>query len=196
MTGPARPISYATADQARAYVGGLVRGPADAPVYLIASPAVRKGDRWARWTAELEKLLPGLRLTSWRELPESLTGVPADERPGRLARTLRGAIVVPDKHRDRRWIGCVAAAEARAFADVGRPVLVYADGRLTAWPDCRVVEGQADAPKFTPIEILVPAEAPRMLPTLDASLRVLGHAPATSTPGPVPFRPPAKAAVR
>lgn len=195
-TVAARPVSYATAAQARAYVGSLVPGPGGAPVYLIASPAVRKGDRWARWTAELEKLLPGLKLITWRELPENFTGIPAAERPARLARALRGAIVLPDKRHGRRWIGHVAAAEARAFAAAGKPVLVYAEGRLSAWPDCRLVEDQADAPKFTPVEVLIPAEAPCMLPTLNASLRALGHAPAAGSPGPVPFRPLAKEATR
>lgn len=104
--------------------------------------------------------------------------------------------MLPDKHHGRQWIGHVAAAEASAFVLAGKPVLVYAEGRLTAWPDCRIVEDQADVPRFAPVEVLIPTEANRILPTLEASLRALGHARATGTPGPVPFRPPAKQLTR
>jgi hypothetical protein len=172
----ARPVSYATRDQARAYVTSLTPDPAAAPAYLIASPAARDSYRWPRWTAELAELLPGLELITWPDLPESFTGVPAGQRRARLASTLRAAIVLPDKHRGRRWIGHAAAAEARAFLEAGRPVLAYAEGRLTAWPDCRLARRRPGAPKFTPLEVLIPAAAPRQLPTLDASLRVLGYA--------------------
>ena len=94
-----------------------------------------------------------------------------------MASALRAAIVLPDKYQGRRWIGHTAAAEARAFLEAGKPVLVYAEGRLTAWPDCRRLAGRPRlAPKFTPLEILIPAGPPRPLPTLDASLRALGRA--------------------
>ena len=174
----ARPVSYATRVQARAYVASLAPGPAAAPVYLIASPAARDSHRWPRWTAELAALLPGLELITWRDLPDSFAGVPAGQRPARLANALRAAIVLPDKHQGRRWFGRTAAAEARAFLEAGKPVLVYAEGRLTAWPDCRLARRRADAPKFTPREVLIPAAAPRPLPPLEASLRILGQAPA------------------
>ena len=110
-------------------------------------------------------------------LPDSFTGVPGGQRPARLASALRAAIVLPDKHQGRRWIGHAAAAEARAFLEAGKPVLAYAEGRLTAWPDCRLARRRAGAPKFTPLEVLIPAAAPFPLPTLDASLRTLGRAP-------------------
>ena len=180
MTGDtlaARPVSYATRAQARAYVTSLTRTQSTAPVYLIASPAARDSYRWPRWTAELAELLPGFELITWRDLPDSFTGVPGGQRPARLASTLRAAIVLPDKHQGRRWIGRTAAAEARAFLEAGKPVLAYAEGRLSAWPDCRLARRRADAPKFTPLEVLIPAAAPRPLPTLDASLRILGQAP-------------------
>ena len=135
----ARPVSYATRDQARAYVTSLTRTGSTAPVYLIASPAARDSYRWPRWTAELAALLPGLELITWRDLPGSFTGVPIGQCPARLAGALRGAIVLPDKQQGRRWIGRTARSEARAFAAAGKPVLVYAEGRLTAWPDCRLV---------------------------------------------------------
>ena len=88
--------------------------------------------------------------------------------------------MLPDKHQGRRWIGRTAAAEARAFLEAGKPVLVYAEGRLTAWPDCRLARRRAAAPKFTALEVLIPAAAPRLLPTLEASLRILGQAPLSS----------------
>ena len=62
-------------------------------------------------------------------------------------------------------------------------MLAYAEGRLTAWPDCRLARRRADAPKFTPLEVLIPAAAPRPLPTLDASLCILGQGPATPGQG-------------
>ena len=124
-TPPVRPVSYATRNQARAYVASLTAGPAATRVYLIASPAARDSHRWPRWTAELAELLPGLEVITWRDLPDSFTGVPAGQRPARLARALRAAIVLPDKHQGRRWIGRTAAAEARAFLEAGKPVLVY-----------------------------------------------------------------------
>jgi hypothetical protein len=180
MTGDtlaARPVSYATRDQARAYVTSLTRTQSTAPAYLIASPAARDSHCWPRWTAELAALLPGLELITWQDLPDSFTGITAGQRPARLASALRAAIVLPDKDQGRRWIGRTAAAEARAFLEAGKPVLVYAEGRLTAWPDCCLARRRAGAPNFTPLEVLIPAASPRPLPTLDASLRILGHAP-------------------
>jgi len=174
----ARPVSYATRDQARAYVASLAPGPADAPAYLIASPAARDSYRWPRWIAELAALLPGPELIAWPDLPDSFASIPAGQRRGRLAADMRGAVVLPDKQLGRRWIGLAAEAEASAFLETGRPVLVFAEGRLTAWPDCRLAGRQVQAPKFTPLEVLIPAASPRPLPTLDASLRALGRVPA------------------
>lgn len=133
-----------------------------APVYLIASPTLRCRPRWLRWRAELAGLFPGEQLLCWDELPRGFAGIPAPERPGRLARVLSAAVVIPEKHGPRiqpRRLGLMAAAEAEAFAAAGKPVHVYAAGMLTPWPACQVRPAPGRS-RHVPLEILIPPPGP------------------------------------
>lgn len=128
------------------------------PAYVIASPSLRARarGRWDRLLLELAALMPGTELVSWPNLATAFGAVPRPERPVRLARALGGAVVVPDKFHGRRWIGRVAVAEAAAFAAVGKPVHLFADGELIAWTECHLAHGVDGAPVRTPVELVVP----------------------------------------
>lgn len=132
------------------------------PVYIIASPGLRSTRfRWPRQLAELRALLPDARLISFPDLPEAFAAVPQEERPARLARALSAAIACPDKlgKPPSRFVGPVAVAEAAAFLEAGKPVNLYAAGRLSPWEECELVP--AGSPRRgRRTEVLLPALRP------------------------------------
>jgi hypothetical protein len=176
---PGRPVTYGTEQAARAYVTRILAAAPSAPrgaVYITVSPAVRTSDMWPELAAALAALLPGIRFRHWGNL--AAAGIePGPGLGARLAAAHRAVIVaVPRMGTEgRRPVGPGALAEASAFRSAGRPVLAFTGRRLVAWPDVRVrpvpaarrpsgIAGWAD----------VPGTPPSPLPTLHASLRVLG----------------------
>jgi hypothetical protein len=175
-SGP-RPASYATRDEAVAYVGRLADGGPlpGAPVYLIASPSARADGSWPGRMRSLALLLPGVPLAAWDDLPGPVRELPGPaERAAAIAAMHRGAVVVPNRAAPkRRLIGSAAQGEARMFAALGRPVVVLTGRRLAAWPDVRR-RLASPRPPGTPIELDVPGVPPSPLPTLAASLGAWG----------------------
>lgn len=184
-----RPDSYATRADAIEYVRAVIDtadrlraampppGPDALAAYVIVGPADRESEDWPLTVRRLAALLPGVRLAAWDTAPlaHGITG-PA-ERAAALAALHRGAVVVPHRigaSARRRVMGNAAQGEARAFASLGRPVLVYTGRRLVAWPDVRRYPAPYPRPSRYPIELDVPAEAAAPLPTLAASMRALG----------------------
>lgn len=180
-----RPVSYATRDDAAAYVVRLADPvpPVDpaAPVYLIAAPFDRESDWWRYLVGVVARLLPGPALVAWEGVPSAHGITDPAARSAALVALHRGAVVVPhrlssDRRRGdrRRLIGRAAQREAESFAAAGRPVLVTTGRRLVAWPDVNRVKATAPYPGVWPIEIGLPAPPPAPLPTMAASFRALG----------------------
>jgi hypothetical protein len=192
------PVSYAAADEARAYVARVLsRPPAPAPasVYVIAVPSLPRSPAWPVIAEALGKLLPGARLLTFADVfaPAAPGTVPAEgraaalapaaqERVPRIAEQARGAVVIPRKvrHPDtgaRRYLlGYAARLEAEGLLALGLPVLVLVPGGLVAWPDVSVHAAAAPASPWVPLEIDMPEPPPEgvMLPTVAASYRALG----------------------
>jgi hypothetical protein len=182
MTGPepdTRPLTYAARDDAMAYVARICAAASTAPaaaVYLIANPADREHRSWPDTIRTLNRLLPGVPLATWADVPgaRDLARDPA-ARTAALAGLYRAAVVIP--HRippKRRLIGRPAQREAEAFAALGRPVLVLTGRRLVAWPDAGARRATPSYPPRWPVELDIPGPPPSPLPTLAASLRALG----------------------
>jgi hypothetical protein len=194
----APPASYATRDQAAAYVSRvLARRPptSPAPVYLIAAPALMYAAPWSRLLGVLAKLLPGCELLAYRDVftpAEQAAGIALEARLERITRAAGGAVVVPsttrpDEHGRRLYrLGYAARLEAEGVLAAGRPVLVLAPGGLVAWPDVRVHAATGRHSIFAPLELDMPEAPPRgvVLPTVAASYRALGLG------RPKPWRPP------
>lgn len=186
------PPSYATADEARAYVARLAarpRPPRPAPVYLIAPSSMLKSAPWPRLRYAVGELLPGCPLLEFGdvfggEFPGAEDRIPA------IAERAAGAVVIPRTVPGdaglRYLIGYAARLEASALAGMGRAVLVFAPGGMLAWPDVRVRKGKPPVPAFSPFEVDLPPIPPGgvLLPTVAASYRALGLA------DPAPRRPP------
>lgn len=183
MTEPepdTRPPTYAARDDAMAYVARICAAasaaPAAAPVYLIANPADREHKSWPDTIRTLNRLLPGLVLATWADVPAAARELAdPDARTAALTGMHRAAVVVP--HRipgKRRLIGRPAQREAEAFAALGRPVLVLTGRRLVAWPDVAARPATPSFPPRWPVELDIPGPPPSPLPTLAASLRALG----------------------
>lgn len=188
------PVSYATADDARAYVERILRRPRPptgrpAPAYLIAPSARINSSAWPKLRGAVEKLLPGCPLLEFGDVFGD-SHPPAEARVPMIARRAGGAVVIPRAahvgERVRYLIGYAARLEAAGLVAAGRPVLVLAPGGMLAWPDVRVRPGEPPTPEFAPLELDMPAQpvgAP-VLPTVAASYRALG------LPSPSPRRPP------
>jgi len=174
-----RPVTYGTADAARAYVAAVLGAAGEltqlGPAYLSAAPQVRALPRWPELRAALAAMLPGVPLADWSEvtMPE-LTG--RDERAAWLAAHHRAVVVVSLREGTRRPVGPGVLAEAQAFAAASRPVLVFTGRRLAAWPDCRTRPAPTRRGWPVAVWLDVPDMPPRPLPTLAASLRALGVA--------------------
>lgn len=199
----AAPPTYATAEQARAYVARVLARPAPsspAPVYLIAPTDLRKSAAWPRIAPALAALLPGCRLAGFHDVWAGLapgTAPDVDTRIERIAAEFGGALVIPRRVNPeglppRYLLGYAARAEAEQLAARGLPVLVLAPrAGLVAWPDVRVHPAAAPAPTWYPLELDMPAPGPgTTLPTVAASYRALGlgRPPAVPAPGRKPRR--------
>jgi hypothetical protein len=192
------PVSYATAEAARAYVKRvLARPPAKAPgsVYVICVPGLPRSAAWPSVSEALGKLLPGAQLLTFDDIypasaADGLTDAarravlhpPLEARVERIAATARGAVVVPRKalHREtgeqRYLLGYSARMEAEGLIALGLPVLVLAPGGPLGWPDVRVHAAPPPASPRLAMEIDVPAPpaAGVVLPTVAASYQALG----------------------
>jgi hypothetical protein len=187
MTEPARPprpVTYASADDARGYVAAVLgAAPAapDGPAYVAIPPAVVMSERWPILRPVLAGLLPGVPLTEWADLDaETRAGLGSRAtRTAYLAATCRALVVVALRRPDmRREVTPGVLAEVAAFTAQARPVLAFTGRRLVAWPDCRTRPPRDDGPRHRVRQAAamldVPAAPDRPLPTLAASLRVLG----------------------
>lgn len=174
------PVTYGAEATAREYVARILAA-ADrlpgAPVYLTVNPSVRLSEAWPGLAAAVAALLPGVELRSWDDVAAELSGETAVRLPARLAAAYRAVIaVIPRGGPDgQRVIGPVALAETRAFTAARRPVLAFTGSRLIAWPDVRVriLPAAARVPGVL-AHVDVPDRTAAALPTLAASLRVLG----------------------
>jgi len=103
--GQAPPASYATRDQAAAYVSRvLARRPPTSPaaVYLIAAPSLMYSPAWERIVPVLRRVLPGCELLAYRDVftpAEATEGIGPDERIKRIVRAAGGAVVIPSSSR-------------------------------------------------------------------------------------------------
>jgi hypothetical protein len=194
------PASYATREQAGAYVRRVLSRPpatSPAPVYLIASPGLLRSEAWPKITAALGYQLPGAQLLSYRDVftaAEAAEGVPVADRIERIATVARGAVVLPRSSatnspdgRTRYLLGYSARLEAEGLLAAALPVLVFTPGGLVAWPDVRVRPAAAPVSVYNPLELDIPAPSPSgaLLPTVAASYRALG----LPRPRPRPGRP-------
>jgi hypothetical protein len=194
---PAAPVTYGTAEGAREYVRAVLARPvpagACARLYLIAAPTLSNSPAWEPIRATLVNRMPGAVLVQYRDLfgrpsrPPHVTG-----RVDVIAAECAGAVVVPVRYSRpggpaQYFIGPAAADEARRLVALAVPVLVLAPGDMAAWPDVALRELPPDEPRLrhTRYEVLMPARAPRPLPTVAASYRAVGIAP----PRPQPSRP-------
>lgn len=180
MTGPRpgdgpRPVTYGTADAARAYVAAVLGWAAlpDGPVYVSAAPEVAGLRRWAALAGRLAGLLPGVPLAGWADARPP-AGLDRAQRAAYLAATHPAVVVVALRRGPGRPLGYGVLAEAEAFAAQGRPVLVFTGRRLAAWPDCRTRPVPPAKGRPLAAWLDVPAAPPRTLPTFIASLRALG----------------------
>lgn len=198
------PVSYAAADEARAYVARVLsRPPASSPasVYVIAVPSLPRSPAWPVVAEALGKLLPGAGLLTFTDVFAAAApaeGRPAPLAPGveeripRIAGQARGAVVIPRKVRHpetgaRRYLlGYAARLEAEGLLSLGLPVLVLVPGGLVGWPDVRVHAAPPPASPWVPLELDMPEPPPEgiTLPTVAASYRALGLG------RPRPWRPP------
>lgn len=203
------PVSYATADEARAYVMRVLsRPPAKAPasVYVIASPTLYGSPAWPAIAEALDTLLPGAGLLTFndvfppgavpaevvREARAAALHPPVQQRVPRIAERVRGAVVIPRKSvppgasSPRYLLGYAASLEAAGLFALGLPVLVFAPGGMLAWPDVRAHPAVEPHPSYATVELDVPPAPPQgvLLPTVAASYRALG------LPRPRPRRPP------
>lgn len=179
------PPSYATAEQARAYVARVLSRPRPKPprVYLIAPAGSQKSRAWPKVMRVVRALLRGAEAIDYHQMfPHSDSGL--EDRVARIAAELSGALVITRRWTDnatgappRYLTGYAARQEADALAELGVPVLVLAPGGTVAWPDVRAHRAEG-TPRWLPIEIDLPAPPPgAILPTVAASYRALGIAP-------------------
>jgi hypothetical protein len=191
--GEGAPASYATRDEARAYMARVLARPAPATpgeVYLIARPGRPAARSIAKLLPTLAAMLPGAELVGHADVFGRGAAVEVPERVERLAARVRGAVVIP------RWlpaqeawvIGPSARAEAVGLVAAGVPVLVLTPRGLVAWPDVRARE-VPEYPQHARWALDLPAPARwRELPTVAASLRAIGVRPprpgARRRPGP------------
>lgn len=173
-------MTYGTEAKAREYVTRILAAAGQlpgAPVYLTVSPSLRLSGHWPEVAATVSGLLPGVQLRAWDDVAAEMSAETAVRLPVRLAAAHRAVIaVLPKGGADgQRAIGPVALAETRAFTEAGRPVLAFTGSRLVAWPDVRVrvLPGAQRVPGVIG-HVDVPARPDAPLPTLAASLRVLG----------------------
>ena len=187
---PSPPATYATAEQARAYIAALAaRPPLQAPgrVYLIHAPSLNKSAAWPKLLPAVTAKLPGAELLGFADVfgkPGTLVSL--EDRIPRILAAADGALVIPRqvKADPPRWLlGYAAAQEARALVAAGRPVLVLTRNGLAAWPDVRARPADEPHSRWLQMELDLPWQPDRPLPTLAASCRALG------IPAPTP-RPP------
>lgn len=191
-----RPITYATAEQAKAYVTAVQRRPVahltDRSAYVITHP----GKSAEPMIPVAARLMPGVRLVRYGMIFPGAPVPDAAERAEEIERKCTGAIVLPSRQGSkgafRFLLGHAATTEANALASMGVPVLVLGPGGLIAWPDAGrpgILSVGPGQPSRTVLEL--PARPPdvRLLPTLLVSLRVLGIAPPVTVPAPVKFAP-------
>jgi len=177
------PASYATADQARAYVAGVLSRPAPAVpprVYLIVRPKLfADKERWAKIGPALRAKLPGAELVTYRDL-FGRQQRPAAERVEGIEAECAGAVVVPFVSRwpdlpVRYLIGYAGRLEADELCAAGVPVLVFTPRGMAAWPDVLVQPaGEPLPPPHLSQELFLPELPDRPLPTVAASYRAMG----------------------
>lgn len=180
MTVTQRPVTYATEQEARAYVARIMAaGPVRAPAYLAAAPSARMSAGWPELAARAAALLPGAELHDWTGAAPLLACVASPRLAVALAETHSALVVFADRAGadGRRTVGPGILAESEAFTAAGRPVLVFTGRRMAAWPDVLVTpvtRGERRPRPHAVAWVDVPAPPGRPLPTLAASLRVLG----------------------
>jgi len=174
------PLSYATADEARAYMARVLARPVPAApprVYLIMPPALR-GSSWAALRPAIAATMRGAELLEHGDVfgPEP---IPVEDRVPRIAEAASAALVIPYQFRVpgaelRYLMGYSARREARALVARGLPVLVFTPSGLAAWPDVRTRSARPPHPPWLTLEVDMPGAAPRPLPTVIASMRAIG----------------------
>ena len=197
------PVSYATADEARAYVMRVLsRPPAKAPasVYVIASPTLYGSPAWPAIAEALDTLLPGAGLLTFNDVfpPGRRARRGRQGGAGRRASPARAAAGAPDRRaRPRRrgdppQVGAPRCQQppvptrvrrqprGRGTLALGLPVLGFAPGGMLAWPDVRAHPAAESPPSYATVELDVPPAPPQgvLLPTVGASHR----APASPRP--------------
>jgi hypothetical protein len=191
VTAPGAPPTYATADQARAYVAAVLARPSlpegrRARVYLIVPPSLLKSPAWAKLSPAIASRLDPADTIVHRGLFTPGPSTAAD-RAAVIAARCDGALVVPRRLGAAPGpfsyvVGIAAETEAATLAGLGVPVLVFGPSGLFAWPDCRSAPSEVPAPPSAPVALELPAVPPRgarMLPTLAVCYRALGVTPWT-----------------
>ena len=189
-SGEGAPASYATRDEARAYVARVLARPAPSvpgEVYLIFRPGRLARTRLDQLRPTLAAMLPGAKLVGHADVFGRGQAVEVGERVERLAARVRGAVVIA------RWlavqeawvIGGSARAEAVGLVAAGLPVLVLTPDGLVGWPDVRTRPAPEPHPPQYQWALDMPAPARwRELPTVAASLRAIGIQPRRRPGGP------------
>jgi hypothetical protein len=189
------PPSYATADEARAYVARVLsrrvpKSPEGNPrLYLIAPAGSPKSPPWPNLLKVARAKFPRAELADYHEVWPARNDGGVDARVERIAAEFSGALVLcrqftVSSGEILHLLGYAARQEADKLAALGVPVLVLAPSGIVTWADCRAW-ANPDPPPWLPITVDMP-EVPegRTLPTVAASYRALGIAP----PGPRPAR--------
>lgn len=177
--------SYASAQEARAYVARVLARPRPASpprIYVIASAQAPQSAAWPTVMRAARAKFPGCELANYYEVfRQSDRGL--DHRLGVIAEFAAALVITrpwADLATGRRShvLGYGARQEADALTRLGMPVLVLTPSGLAAWPDVRVRPAEG-TPSYLPIEVQMPAGAPPpgLLPTVAASYRALGIAP-------------------
>lgn len=177
-----RPESYGGEHRAREYVTGLLRARTETGnpakhIYLTVAPVIASDSgQWETIIRTLRELIPGIPFRHWPliagEVPSGKPGERADWIVSRHA----GNIIIAEKQKHSLKVGLMALLESTKFDAAGKPVLVFTETRLIAWPDCHVYkipESKRDTPHIAAL-INLPERPARPLPTLAASFHVLG----------------------
>jgi hypothetical protein len=181
------PASYASRDEARAYVARVLARSAPATpgeVYVIIRPGKAARRALANLGPTLAAMLPGAALVTHADVFGRGAAVDVADRIAVIAGRVRGAVVIARRSASGVWlIGGSARAEAEGLAARGVPVLVLAPRGLVAWPDVRARPAPEPHPLHSPIVLDMPAPARwRQLPTVAASLRAIGIRPPRRSP--------------
>lgn len=191
------PPSYATADEARAYVARVLsrRAPKAADgkprLYLISPAGTPKSKPYPKLLKVAAAKFPGAQLADYHDVwPKRIDGGVAD-RVSRIAAEFSGALVLCRQFTMHtsgevvHLLGYAAKQEADSLAALGVPVLVLAPSGVVTWADVRPW-ANPEPPPWLPITVDMPAPPEgAVLPTVAASYRALG----IDNPGPRKPRP-------